>query len=123
MALLITHCQQNKAEEQAMKTVFLILAALFLCSTISWLNAPLAWVSIPSFFNELSWVGMELAGLLVGIVLVIAFIALLSIGVVGLGLVLLIGIVLALLFNSIMIAVPLLMLVALGWLLSDGISA
>ncbi|TMO66190.1 hypothetical protein [Pseudoalteromonas aurantia] len=105
-----------------MKTVFLILAALFLFSTISWLNAPLAWISIPNFFNELSWVGMELAGLLVGIILVIALFALLSMGVVGLALVVLIGVVLALLFNSIIIAVPLLMLVALGWLLSEGLS-
>ncbi|MBQ4849184.1 hypothetical protein [Pseudoalteromonas sp. MMG012] len=105
-----------------MKTVFLILIALFLYSTISWLNAPLAWLSISNFMGELSWVGMELAGLLVGIVAVIALFALVSIGVVGLGLVLLVGGILALLFNSVVIAIPLLMLVGVGWLLSEGVS-
>lgn len=72
--------------------------------------------------GELSWVGTELLGLLIGIVLVIAFIALISMGVIGLGLVLTIGLVLALLFNSVLIAIPLLMLVGLGWLLNEHLS-
>ena len=82
--------------------------------------------------GELSWVGTELLGLLIGIVLVIAFIALISMGVMGLGLVLTIGLVLALLFNSVLIAIPLfnsvliaiplLMLVGLGWLLNEHLS-
>ncbi|WP_105167373.1 hypothetical protein [Pseudoalteromonas sp. T1lg23B] len=106
-----------------MKTVFLVLIALLLCSTLSWLSSPFAWLSIPDFFMDLSWVGMELFTVLVGTIAFIAVIALLGMGLIGAFLVVLIGLVLALLFNSILIAIPLLLLVGVGWLVYEPVTS
>ncbi|MBD1580919.1 hypothetical protein [Pseudoalteromonas sp. S16_S37] len=106
-----------------MKTAFLVLIALLICSTLSWLNSPLAWLSIPDFVMELSWVGMELFTVLVGTIAFIAIVALLGMGLIGAILVVLIGLVLALLFNSIVIVLPLLLLVGVGWLVMEPKSA
>ncbi|MCF6434994.1 MULTISPECIES: hypothetical protein [Pseudoalteromonas] len=105
-----------------MKTVFLVLIALLICSTLSWLSSPLSWLSIPDFFMNLSWVGIELITVLIGTIAFIAVIALLGMGLIGAFLVVFIGLVLALLFNSILIAIPLLLLVGLGWLVFEPVS-
>jgi hypothetical protein len=102
-----------------MKTVFLVLIALMVCSALSWLNSPLIWLSVPDFVLDLSWVGMELFTVLIGIIAFVAVVALLGMGLIGVFLVVLIGLVLALLFNSILIAFPLLLLVAVGWLVVE----
>jgi preprotein translocase subunit SecF len=62
---------------------------------------------------------MELFTVLIGIIAFVAVVALLGMGLIGVFLVVLIGLVLALLFNSILIAFPLLLLVAVGWLVVE----
>ena len=102
-----------------MKTAFLVLVALLVCSALSWVNSPFVWLNVPDFLLELSWVGMELFTALAGAIALIAVIALLGMGLIGAVLVVLIGLVLALLFNSIIIVIPLLLLVAVGWLVME----
>ncbi|RZQ54931.1 hypothetical protein C1E23_01200 [Pseudoalteromonas phenolica] len=102
-----------------MKTALILLAALLVISALSWIQTPVMFFVMPEFIWQISWVGMELFALLAGIIAVIALVALVSVGVIGLVLVVLIGLVLALLFNSIFIALPLLLLVGLAWLLKE----
>ena len=102
-----------------MKTALILLAALIFVSALSWVQTPVMFFAMPEFIWEISWVGIELFALLACIIAVIALVALVSVGVIGLVLVVLIGLVLALLFNSIFIALPLLMLVGLAWLLKE----
>ncbi|KZN29416.1 hypothetical protein [Pseudoalteromonas luteoviolacea] len=99
----------------AVAIVFLLLAL----SAISWLSSPIALLSMPDFVYEMSWVGMEIGGFLALILIFFAFVALLSIGMLGVGLVVLIGLVLALLFGSVIIALPLCLLILFAWLISD----
>ncbi|KZN37253.1 hypothetical protein N474_07310 [Pseudoalteromonas luteoviolacea CPMOR-2] len=99
----------------AVAIVFLLLAL----SAMSWLSAPVAVLSMPEFVYEMSWVGMELGGFLALILVFFAVVALLSIGILGVGLVVLIGLVLALLFGSVVIALPLCLLIIFAWLISD----
>ncbi|TMP31536.1 hypothetical protein CWB99_04595 [Pseudoalteromonas rubra] len=102
-----------------MKAAFILLVGLVVLSALSWVSSPLAWFSIPDVVTDVSWVGIEMLSLFVAMIAVFALLALLSIGLLGVILVVLIGLVLALLFNSLLIAVPLLFLVAIGWLVSD----
>jgi hypothetical protein len=102
-----------------MKAAFILLISLVVLSALSWVSSPLAWLSVPEVVTDVSWVGIEMFSLFVAMIAVFAVLALLSIGLLGVLLVVLIGLVLALLFNSILIAVPLLFLVAIGWLVSD----
>ena len=106
-----------------MKTALILLAALLFISALSWVQTPVMFFAMPELIWEISWVGIELFALLIGIIAVIALVALVSVGVIGLVLVVLIGLVLALLFNSIFIALPLLMLVGLAWLLKEEATA
>jgi len=102
-----------------MKTALILLAALLLISALSWVQTPVMFLAMPEFIWDISWVGIELFALLVGVIAVIALLALISVGVIGVVLVVLLGLVLALIFNSILIALPLLMLVGLAWLLKE----
>ncbi|AZZ99660.1 hypothetical protein [Pseudoalteromonas sp. R3] len=102
-----------------MKAAFILLISLVVLSALSWVSSPLAWLNVPEVVTDVSWVGIEMLSLFVAMIAVFAVLALLSIGLLGVLLVVLIGLVLALLFNSILIAVPLLFLVAIGWLVSD----
>ncbi|MBQ4812186.1 hypothetical protein A7985_17965 [Pseudoalteromonas luteoviolacea] len=99
----------------AVAIVFLLLAL----SAMSWLSAPVAFLSMPDFVYDLTWVGMEIGGFLALILVFFAIVALLSIGMLGVGLVVLIGLVLALLFGSVIIALPLCLLILFAWLISD----
>ncbi|MBE0377760.1 MULTISPECIES: hypothetical protein [Pseudoalteromonas] len=75
---------------------------------------------LPLWIADLSWVGIELFGALVAVIVVIAVIALVSVGVLGAGLIVGVGVMLALLFGSLMIAWPLLLIVCLCWLVTDN---
>ena len=72
---------------------------------------------LPLIIADLSWVGIELFGVLVAI---IAAIALLSAGLLGAGIIVCIGVILALLFGSVVIAWPLILIVCLCWLIADN---
>lgn len=74
----------------------------------------------PLWIADLSWVGIELFGALVMVIVVIAVIALVSVGLLGAGLIVGVGVVLALLFGSLMIAWPLLLIVCLCWFVADN---
>ena len=76
-----------------------------------------AW-QLPLWIADLSWVGIELFAGLVAIIAVIAGIALVSVGLLGAGLI--IGISLALLFGSLVIVWPLLLIVFVCWLVTDN---
>ncbi|MCG7562580.1 MULTISPECIES: hypothetical protein [Pseudoalteromonas] len=102
-----------------MKAALILLIGLVVLSAFSWVSSPLAWFSVPEVILDVSWVGIEMLSLFVAMIAVFALLALLSIGLFGVILVVLIGLVLALLFNSVLIAIPLLFLVAIGWLVSD----
>jgi len=78
---------------------------------------------LPLMIADLSWVGIELFGVLVAIIAAIAVIALISAGLLGAGIIVFIGVVLALLFGSVMIAWPLILIVCLCWLIADNKSA
>ncbi|KTF12211.1 hypothetical protein [Pseudoalteromonas sp. H105] len=75
---------------------------------------------LPLMIADLSWVGIELFGVLVAIIAAIAVIALISAGLLGAGIIVFIGVVLALLFGSVMIAWPLILIVCLCWLIADN---
>jgi len=75
---------------------------------------------LPLMIADLSWVGIELFGVLVAIIVAIAVIALISAGLLGAGIIVFIGVVLALLFGSVMIAWPLILIVCLCWLIADN---
>ncbi|MFY8327656.1 hypothetical protein [Pseudoalteromonas sp. ZZD1] len=75
---------------------------------------------LPLIIADLSWVGIELFGALLSVVAVIAVIALVSAGLLGAGIIVGVGVVLALLFGSVMIAWPLLLIVCLCWLIADN---
>lgn len=102
-----------------MKTVTLLLCALLIALVFSWLSIPYTALGLSGLFQEFGWVGLELFGFLLVMVCGIAIVALLSVGLLGVGLVMLIGLVLAFLFNSVMIAIPLLMILALTWLVFE----
>ncbi|NMP78620.1 hypothetical protein HHE92_02225 [Pseudoalteromonas arctica] len=72
---------------------------------------------LPLWIADISWAGLELVGALAAIV---AVVALITMGLVGAGVVALAGTVLALLFGSIMIAWPLLFVAVLCWLVADN---
>ncbi|WMS91402.1 hypothetical protein [Pseudoalteromonas sp. HL-AS1] len=72
---------------------------------------------LPLWIADISWAGLELVGALAAI---IAVVALITMGLVGAGVVALAGTVLALLFGSIMIAWPLLFVAVLCWLVADN---
>jgi hypothetical protein len=75
---------------------------------------------LPLMIADMSWVGIELFGVLVAIIAAIAVIALISAGLLGAGIIVFIGVVLALLFGSVMIAWPLILIVCLCWLIADN---
>ncbi|MGB1291312.1 MAG: hypothetical protein ACPG5Z_04230 [Pseudoalteromonas sp.] len=75
---------------------------------------------LPLIIADLSWVGIELFGVLVAIIVAIAAIALLSAGLLGAGIIVCIGVILALLFGSVVIAWPLILIVCLCWLIADN---
>lgn len=75
---------------------------------------------LPLIIADLSWVGIELFGVLLAVVATIAAIALISVGLLGAGIIVGVGVVLALLFGSVMIAWPLLLIACLCWLISDN---
>lgn len=75
---------------------------------------------LPLMIADLSWVGIELFGVLIAIIAAIAVIALISAGLLGAGIIVFIGVVLALLFGSVMIAWPLILIVCLCWLIADN---
>ena len=75
---------------------------------------------LPLWIADLSWVGIELFAGLVAIIAVIAGIALVSVGLLGAGLIIGIGISLALLFGSLVIVWPLLLIVFVCWLVTDN---
>ncbi|WP_338365309.1 hypothetical protein [uncultured Pseudoalteromonas sp.] len=74
----------------------------------------------PLWIADMSWVGLELAGVLVAIIAVVAVVTLVTMGLLGAGIVALVGTVLALLFGSVMIAWPLLFVAVLCWLVLDN---
>ena len=74
----------------------------------------------PLWMADMSWVGLELAGVLVAIIAVVAAMALVTMGLIGAGIVALVGAILALLFGSVMIAWPLLFVAVLCWLVLDN---
>ena len=96
-----------------------LLAALFIASSPFEIMQFDSW-QLPLWIADLSWVGIELFGALVAVVVVIAIIALVSVGLIGAGLIIGVGVVLALLFGSVMIAWPLLLIVFLCWLVADN---
>lgn len=75
---------------------------------------------LPLIIADLSWVGIELFGALLAVVAAIAAIALLSAGLLGAGIIIGVGVILALLFGSVMIVWPLLLIACLCWLVSDN---
>ena len=75
---------------------------------------------LPLSIADMSWAGLEVIGALVAVIAVVAGVALFTIGLLGAGVVALIGVVLAFLFGSVMIAWPLLLIAALCWLIADN---
>lgn len=102
-----------------MKAITLLLFAILVMLLFSWLSMPFTSLSLSGIFEGIGWVGLELFGFLLVMICGFAIVALLSVGILGVGLVVLIGLVLAFLFNSVMIAIPLFMLLVLAWLVFE----
>ncbi|KPH56908.1 hypothetical protein AMS58_00210 [Pseudoalteromonas porphyrae] len=75
---------------------------------------------LPLWFTDLSWIGIELVGALLAVLAVIVCIALVGVGLLGAGIAVSLGLLIALLFGSLMIAWPLLLIAFLCWLVSDN---
>ncbi|MCO7208445.1 MULTISPECIES: hypothetical protein [Pseudoalteromonas] len=103
-----------------MKTLaIIILAMLLLCTdAVSFVSFD-SW-QLPLSIADMSWAGLEVIGAIVAVIAVVAGVALFTIGLLGAGVVALIGVLLAFLFGSVMIAWPLLLIAALCWLIADN---
>ncbi len=75
---------------------------------------------LPLWFTDLSWIGIELVGALLAVLAVIVCIALVGVGLLGAGIAVSLGLLIALLFGSLMIAWPLLFIGVLCWLVADN---
>lgn len=103
-----------------MKTlaICVVVYVLLFTDTVSLIHFD-SW-QFPLWIADISWVGLELAGVLVAIIAVVAVMALVTMGLIGAGIVALVGTILALLFGSVMIAWPLLFVAVLCWLVLDN---
>ncbi|ASM48816.1 hypothetical protein PESP_a0581 [Pseudoalteromonas espejiana DSM 9414] len=103
-----------------MKTlaICVVVYLLFFTDMISVIHFD-SW-QFPLWIADISWVGLELVGVLIAIIAVIAVVTLVTMGLIGAGIVALVGTVLALLFGSVMIAWPLLFVAVLCWLVLDN---
>ena len=66
-----------------MKIALLILTLLVVLMSFAWVNLPLLLLDLPDLAFGLSWLGMELMGLLVAVVVVFTLLVLISLGVIG----------------------------------------
>ncbi|PCK30576.1 hypothetical protein [Pseudoalteromonas piscicida] len=106
-----------------MKVVAGILFALVFLLALSWVSLPLMWLDISDLQLgmgfDLGWVGFEILTLLFAIVALVVLAALLSAGILGLLLIVFIGLVMTLLFNSLIALFPLICIIAIVWLVVD----
>ncbi|AUJ68729.1 MULTISPECIES: hypothetical protein [Pseudoalteromonas] len=106
-----------------MKVVAGILLALVFLLALSWVSLPLIWLDISDLQLDmgfdLGWFGFEILTLLFAIVALVVLGALLSAGVLGLLLIVFIGLVMTLLFNSLIVLFPLICIIAIVWLVVD----
>ncbi|PAY00677.1 hypothetical protein CKO50_14340 [Pseudoalteromonas sp. HM-SA03] len=106
-----------------MKVVAGILLALVFLLVLSWVSLPLIWLDISDLQLDmgfdLGWFGFEILTLLFAIVALVVLGALLSAGVLGLLLIVFIGLVMTLLFNSLIVLFPLICIIAIVWLVVD----
>ncbi|WP_440054939.1 hypothetical protein ACSLBF_01915 [Pseudoalteromonas sp. T1lg65] len=106
-----------------MKIASGLLVVLLVLLAMSWLSLPVISFDFHHLELEsmmgLDWVGLELLGLIAGILAFIAVIALVSIGVIGFVAVVLVGVALTLLFNSLMLLFPILCVIGIVWLVTD----
>ncbi|MDW7550434.1 hypothetical protein HUZ36_13770 [Pseudoalteromonas sp. McH1-7] len=106
-----------------MKVVAGIFFALVCLLALSWVSLPLMWLDISDLQLEmgvdLGWVGFEILALLLAIVALVVIVALLSAGILGLLLIVFIGLVMTLLFNSLIVLFPLICIIAIVWLVVD----
>ncbi|WP_462153701.1 hypothetical protein [Pseudoalteromonas piscicida] len=106
-----------------MKVVAGILLALVFLLALSWVSLPLIWLDISDLKLDmgfdLGWFGFEILTLLFAIVALVVLGALLSAGVLGLLLIVFIGLVMTLLFNSLIVLFPLICIIAIVWLVVD----
>ncbi|MCG7551945.1 hypothetical protein [Pseudoalteromonas sp. Of11M-6] len=87
------------------------------------MSLPLIWLDISDLQLDmgfdLGWFGFEILTLLFAIVALVVLGALLSAGVLGLLLIVFIGLVMTLLFNSLIVLFPLICIIAIVWLVVD----
>lgn len=106
-----------------MKVVASILLALVFLLALSWVSLPLIWLDISDLQLDmgfdLGWFGFEILTLLFAIVALVVLGALLSAGILGLLLIVFIGLVMTLLFNSLIVLFPLICIIAIVWLVVD----
>lgn len=106
-----------------MKVVAGILLTLVFLLALSWVSLPLIWLDISDLQLDmgfdLGWFGFEILTLLFAIVALVVLGALLSAGVLGLLLIVFIGLVMTLLFNSLIVLFPLICIIAIVWLVVD----
>jgi len=103
-----------------MKTLAIIVLAIILLCTDTFAFVSFDSWQLPLSIADMSWAGLEVVGALVAVIALVAGVALFTIGLIGAGVVALVGVVLAFLFGSVVIAWPLLLIAALCWLIADN---
>ncbi|QMW14914.1 hypothetical protein H3302_02030 [Pseudoalteromonas sp. MT33b] len=103
-----------------MKTLAIIVLAILLLCTDTFAFVSFDSWQLPLSIADMSWAGLEVVGALVAVIALVAGVALFTIGLIGAGVVALVGVVLAFLFGSVVIAWPLLLIAALCWMIADN---
>jgi hypothetical protein len=103
-----------------MKTLAIIVLAILLLCTDTFAFVSFDSWQLPLSIADMSWAGLEVVVALVAVIALVAGVALFTIGLIGAGVVALVGVVLAFLFGSVVIAWPLLLIAALCWLIADN---
>jgi hypothetical protein len=98
--------------------ICVVVYLLLFTDTLSFIHFD-SW-QLPLWIADIGWAGLELVGVLAAIVVVAALASLITMGLIGAGVVALAGTVLAFLFGSVVIAWPLLFAAVLCWLIADN---
>ncbi|MFC3033593.1 hypothetical protein ACFOEE_13780 [Pseudoalteromonas fenneropenaei] len=106
-----------------MKTISAIFIIFLLFLVLPLMQSPIVWFSVGDWLSDISWVGLELLGVVAVVGVVLALLAFISVGVIGTVLLAILAAILFMLFNSLVIALPLLLILIVYWLVSDSKSA
>ncbi|WP_462173499.1 hypothetical protein [Pseudoalteromonas xiamenensis] len=102
-----------------MKTVFIALLILILFMALPLTQSPIVWFSMGDWLADCDWVGLELLSSIAVIIAIFVVITLISLGIFAAVLMALFAGLLALLFNSAFILLPLGLILLVYWLVTD----